>query len=223
MTTIVPRLFLELAQSLQGSRLTDGKKLYGTTINLTFQSTLSSQKPIEIWIEWDWRVETTKDILFGSSCSMPEIRDGVASLVGQIVQSIALTECLPELILKFSNGSVLRTMSMTSGNPMWVIESPEAGVLRVENGIIVTCDEKHAPLFEEENLEMELAAATAQRWGTPINVKNEKCVDCKSYVALDGSGHFLDYGACTNVTSVSDGKVVHIHHACKHFAAQNEK
>lgn len=223
MTTIVPLLFLELAQSLQGARLTDAKKLYGTTINLTFQSTLSSKQPVEIWIEWDWRVETTKDIIFGSSCSMPEIRDGVASLIGQIVQSIALTECLPELILKFSNGSVLRTMSMISGNPMWVIEHPEAGLLRVENGIIVTSDEKHAPLSEEEKSDMDHATATAQRWGTPDNVKNEKCINCKSYVALDGSGHYLDYGACTNAASVSDGKVVHIHHACKHFATQNEK
>ncbi len=71
---------------------------------------------------------------------------------------------------------------------------------------------------EKEKVMPKLAAAAAERWGTKEMPEAENhCADCVFYVRLNGSGPFLDYGACSSPRSFFDGRVVSFRSGCASF------
>jgi hypothetical protein len=172
-----------------------------------------------ISVTWDWRVEHNSSVLYGSSNTGPRIERGLSGLLGVTIASMSVAGRVPELTVSFSNGHVLRSMIMVTGEPEWMIKLPvgrwlfgRAGQLLVGEGAIVTS--------EDEKKAFAHAESTATRWGTPLaQPARGQCRECAWFVRLDGEGNLLDYGVCTSSESPFDRKAVACTSGCPAYVA----
>lgn len=172
-----------------------------------------------IGLEWDWRVENDTSVLYGSGNWREEIERGIETLTGSIVQGIAVTGEVAELVITFSNGLRLRSMVMVTGDPQWTIRLPEivteAKCLYVSNGGLLMGKGQPTDLSDQEEAAFALAERTAARWGIPVaEPKPGHCADCAWYVRLNGEADLLGYGACIESASPFDGRIVHVRSGC---------
>lgn len=171
-----------------------------------------------ISVEWDWRVESEATVLYGSSNSGPEIEEGILSLQGTTVQTLSVVGRVPELLVRFSNGHCLRSMVMVTGSPEWSIKLHDGRWVSARSGDVLIGDGQSAT-SEEENVIFEWAERTAARWGDPsAEPRGGSCSNCSSFVRLDGNGHLLDYGVCTEPSSPFDGRAVSRRSGCPSFS-----
>ncbi len=173
-------------------------------------------------IQWDWRLENDLEVICGSSNSAPEIHSHVGALLGLTIVDISLSGPPPELTLRLSNGSRLRTMSMVTGDPQWAIRLEDSTWLSCKRGVLVSDDDSggQGPTDEEREAS-DRAAETARRWDQPLLEPIQgKCGDCCHFVRLDGDFQLLDYGACASPTSPFDGRVTNLASGCPSFSAK---
>ncbi|HEX4499412.1 MAG TPA: DUF3027 domain-containing protein [Thermoanaerobaculia bacterium] len=217
--------FEVLVHPLLGMTVSLARKSYGTTIYLELGRLRPPSTPylcygdgdVTIGVDWDWRVEEGDAILYGSSDTTPVIKDGIESLTGTVIESLAITGEVPELSVGFSNGQRLQSMVMTSGDPQWSIRLPNGAWLFAQDGMLVVGDGSNE-LSAEERATFDFAKATARRWGAPVaEPKKGTCVNCRSYVRLNGEGHLLDFGVCTDSSSPFDGRAVRGSSGCPMF------
>src|SRR5262245_10829694 len=167
-----------------------------------------------ISVEWDWRVEHKSSVLYGSSNTGPRIERGIAGLQGVTIESVSVAGKLPEVIVSFSNGQVLRSMVMDTGDPQWSIRLLDGRYVFARGGEVLL-GEGSSGISEEEEKVFALAESTAARWGTPLDEPTRgQCRRCAWFVLIDGEGHLLDYGVCTSSESMFDGKAVHCTSGC---------
>jgi hypothetical protein len=172
-------------------------------------------------IEWDWRVENATSVLFGSSNTRPEIEDGIRGLQGSQTVSVSAFGGVPELVGSFSNGQVLRSMAMTSGDPQWGIRLPSGSWLSARNGALWLDGETEGGTDESAD-SWNIAENASDRWGIPVaEPVGGKCGACNWFRRLDADFHLLDYGVCIIETSLFDGKVVHRSSGCPIFRASD--
>lgn len=215
-------VFTKLVEPLVGLTVALPWKGFGSAIFLE----LGKLQPVEstrrdhtqgeacVSIEWNWRVEQASSVLYGSSNSGPRIQRGIAGLQGLTIAGLSITGQVPELTVTFTNGSILRSMVMLTGNPEWSIKLPDgrwvfarAGQLHLGQGSSDTS--------EEEEKAFNLAESTAARWEIPLaQPALGHCLRCTWFVPIDGQGHLLDYGVCTSGTSPFDGKAVNCASGC---------
>ncbi len=215
-------------QPLIGLPVSAPWKGYGSTIFLELGSvTLPEQRrnhPMGeacISVDWDWRIEADVEVLVGSSTSGPSIQRGIALLQGATVETISVWGKIQELAVTFSNGLCLKSMVMIRDNPRWSIRLMGGNWLCSEAGQLFFGAGFSAELSAEESDAFDFARATADRWGAPLTEpKCGVCRDCRSFIRLDGSGHFLDYGVCAQSTSPFDGRVVFCGSGCPAFSAK---
>ena len=175
-----------------------------------------------VQIDWDWRVEDKTEILFGSSDFRKYIENRLGSLRGVNVISMTVSGVIPEITITFSNGYILKSMSMCGGNPQWSVCVNDDNYVWWENGSYFFGD------GAEEVLNTELKSinrsiATAERWNLPVLDKKENnCGDCEYYNWIQGNGPVLDHGVCTSETSDFDGRVVNFRFGCKSFASTKQ-
>ena len=173
-----------------------------------------------IMIEWDWRVENDKEILFGSSNSRPKMDKGISQLSNLKINSISLIGKPSEILVNLSNGIRLQTMAMISGGPQWSIKLIDGTWLCYEGAFLVQKgkNEGSGGLTEEENEVMNLADETVARWKQPfIEPKLGNCNRCKYFVQLDGEFALLDYGVCIASGSQFDGHAVSTSSGCPKY------
>lgn len=228
MTTAVlsREAFHQLTRALIGLTVSRPWKGYGSAVFFELGELTQAIAPrggflvgaASICVEWDWRVEAATAVLYGSSNSRPQIAAGIAALRGTTVQELTVDGEIPELVIKFSNGHCLRTMVMVTGDPEWSIKLADDQVAYAQ------CGELYVGAGAEATLTPLAAAAFARaeqavsRWGTPTTAPHQgNCIDCASYVPLDGDGPLLDYGCCTAALSPFDGKVVARRSGCAEF------
>jgi hypothetical protein len=72
-------------------------------------------------IDGEWRVEDGDKVLFGSSNSRPEIKRYLEGLSGVLIGSLSIQGEVPELVVHFSNGQILKSFMMQTGDPQWTI------------------------------------------------------------------------------------------------------
>jgi hypothetical protein len=217
--------FQAVVQPLVGLPVSLPWKGYGSTIFLELGE-LAPLGPRQrhnrgqacIHIDWDWRVEAEAAILYGSSNSGPKIAAGIDCLRDTTLQSLSIIGHVPELAIRFSNGHRLRSMAMRTGDPEWSIRltdgrwvCPRGGRLLVgEGGSTVTAERRAA---------FALAERAASRWGIPVvEPKGGFCMNCSSFVRLDGNGHMLDYGVCLADAGPFDGQIVNCRSGCQVFS-----
>lgn len=173
-----------------------------------------------IAVEWDWRVEAGRTVLYGSSNSRPEIERGIAGLRAATVTDIAVEGVVPELVVQFSNGHCLRSMVMVDGDPQWSIRLPgEVGWVYPRAGMLFVGDGT-SEVTDEESAVFALAEVTATRWGVPtVSPVMGRCSDCRWFMPVDGEGHLLDYGVCIAASGPLDGRAVNRSGGCPAFVA----
>lgn len=217
--------FVDLVQPLIGLPVALPWKGYGSTIVLE----LGQLQPLEsrrsrhqrgqacISVDWDWRVESGASILYGSSCSRPEINKGIATLQNATIESLSLVGNVPELIVQFSNGHCLRSMCMVDGGPEWTIRLDENSWMSIKDGELIVGDGT-PEVTEQEEEPFALEMKTALRWGVPrAEPAGGNCRDCTWFVHVDGDANLLDYGVCVESTSPFDGRVVSVSSGCPSF------
>ena len=217
--------FQELIQPLVGLSVSLPWKGYGSAIflelgslvPLDLQSRYHAKGEACISVEWDWRVETEVEVLYGSSNSRPKIEAGILSLQGTTVQALSVVGKVPELVVQFSNGHYLRSMVMVTGNPEWSIKLPNGSWVYAKSGCLLV-GTGEASTSAKEQAALALAERTAARWGTPnVEPKLGSCAHCAFFVPLDGEGHLLDYGGCIAELGPFDGRIVERSSGCPVF------
>jgi len=172
-----------------------------------------------ISVEWDWRVEAETRVLYGSSNSGPKIASGIMGLQGTTLHGLFLVGQVPELVVQFSNGHRLCSMSMQTGDPEWSIKLPDKRWVYAKRGSLLI-GSGGSETSEQEKSAFALAERTASRWGIPTaEHRGGSCATCASFVALDGQGHMLDYGACLAEGGPFDGRVVNRDSGCPFFSS----
>jgi hypothetical protein len=90
-----------------------------------------------ILMEWTWRAQAERSILFGSDSPQREIGKGIADLTGREVRGISVTGDIPELLVSLSGGVRIQSFFAHHGNPHWVIMTHNDGWIWVSNGRLV--------------------------------------------------------------------------------------
>ncbi len=189
-------------------------KGYGSTIFLELGELSADEKHNNpkgefcISINWDWRIEHHRSVLFGSSNRSAQIANYIQRLNGISVRSIDLFGQVPELIIEFSNNWVLRSMVMVTGEPDWDIRIAAEQYLAIRQGRLSIGNEA-IPVTPQQQIVWDIADRTTLRWGKPIaQPKVGECRNCQHLIQLDGEGHFLLFGVCISEKSPFDGRVV---------------
>ncbi len=226
--------FNEFVSPLAGMKVSLTWKGYGSALFLELGELQPLEYPSQNYCSgeacispgFEWRIEKTKRIICGSSNSLPNIEKGIKFVQGLIVKAIQLGGKLPELIISFSDGYRLRTMSMTSGEPMWGIRCKDGKRLSFDKGSLVQTWGNEPPdeLSPEEKEERQLAANAEVRWKVPkSDPLYGDCTNCKYFVGLDGDSSLLDYGVCISDMSQFDGRVVYVLSGCPEFLSRLSK
>jgi len=167
---------------------------------------VSEKGDYAIFINWDWRVESTSQVLFGSSNDRKEINAGLAGLKDSKIISLEINGPIAEISLNLSNGSTLKSMVMHSGNPQWNIRVGDKTWIWWTKGVF------YSGAGEDDS------EATAKRWNLPGPHKGgDNCGSCGFYNGIEGNGPVLDHGVCTARLSEYDGRVVNRHFLCPAF------
>lgn len=94
---------------------------------------------ITIMIEWSWRVEKRRSILFGSWSSNTKINNQLPKLKGLLIEEVQFVGRIPELELNLENKLWLHSFQTTEPQPDWCILSNGKAVF-VERGKIKISD-----------------------------------------------------------------------------------
>lgn len=180
------------------------------------------QSAVELRIGRDWRLESGTAIRCSSADSQPAMVDGLAVLTGQEITSLTVTGRIPELVIGFTSGDVLRTLTTAYDRyPAWDIKMGEECSIHPQDGSLWRSDGSIVSQLSDAEIKACLdAQEAAQRWSccnpAPID---RRCRDCRWFIRLDGHGHMLDYGVCSASASEHDGRVVHFKFGCPQFMA----
>ena len=221
-----------MAQSLIGLEVTLPWKGHGSTIFLELGE-LSPPKSkrgnrdlgeSHISIDWDWRIELGDIVKFGSSLEGSEIERGLRTLQGVKVCSLSIQGRIPEIVVEFSSGHILRSMVMANGGPEWTLKLDHQRYLYSHCGSLVV-DSGTEPVghTDHEAAVNELEDAAVDRWGKPSSGSAiGSCSNCLSFVTLNGGLSFCSYGLCMGPKSPFDGRVVHDESGCNVFTRNED-
>ena len=174
-----------------------------------------------VMVEWDWRVEHQSAVEFGSSSPGPQIERGIRGLQGARIERISLAAGVPELVVVFSNGRLLRSMLMMAGDPQWGLKLTSGSWIKVTQGKL-RLDAEPSAVPETARAAWEPSMAAQHRWGLPqAEPVFGKCATCTAFRRIDGEGYFFEYGVCTESSSPLDGRVVNLESGCPAFAASD--
>ncbi len=204
-------------------------KGYGSAIFLELGTLAPLERPRQrhqkgdatFYIGWDWRVEEGAKVVYGSSNSRPQIVDGISTLIGTSIKTIAIQGQVPELFIEFSNGQRLISAAMCTDVSEWNVRLPGSRWIDCSYGIVYVGNGDNAlGLTPEEESESENIRITAERWGVPVSGERAgHCNSCRAMVRIDGDHFFLDYGVCSSRDSPYDGRVVNMKSSCPAYTA----
>jgi len=170
-----------------------------------------------VCVGWNWRVESSSSILFGSADTRPKIAEGIRGLQGSRIDNIAVDCAVPEILLSFSNHQRMRSLAITIGDPEWGIRLPSGSWLSTRNGEF-WLDAEPERNSDEDAREIKIADDARGRWGVPVAEPVEgKCDQCDWFRRLDGDFALLSYGVCTAAGSPFDGRIVELSSGCPVF------
>jgi hypothetical protein len=132
--------FAELTAPLLGLPVSRAWRGYGSAVFLElgamseYEGTGNPRGEATVMVEWDWRVEGTRSIRFGSSSGDRKLNRGIAALAGPAVVSIAVEGRLPELAVTLADGRELRSCAAVEGQPRWTVFLLDRSWVCVERG-----------------------------------------------------------------------------------------
>jgi hypothetical protein len=203
---------------------------YGTAVFLELGELLKETSDSEeageaaIMLEWSWRIENSEIVLAGSFDSKRDATRALEGLTGVRVSAIEIDGNLPELIIRLSNQTTLRSFTTSHGSPQWMVFLPDGTYLFCYGGKLLrrqmSDSEEESTIATDEQIWNHHARQTAQRWGSRVPAQHPAghCSECAYYQIFEADGPFVDYGVCSNFSSVYDGSVVSAGSGCALFA-----
>lgn len=134
--------FEKLTLTLIEKPITHVWRGHGTAIFIEFgrlTESSKSQNPkgeYSLMIEWSWRVESKKSILFGSFSEDKEISDQLQKLKNNIVTDVSLFDRIPEICIGLNKERWIKSFATQSGNPQWTLFLPNNSWCYVENSVL---------------------------------------------------------------------------------------
>jgi len=77
-----------------------------------------------VMLEWSWRVEKAKSVMFGSFSGERRIAHGLQSLVGRKILDVTVEGRLPEIVIHLSGGLWIHSFTTVEGHPKWTLFLP---------------------------------------------------------------------------------------------------
>lgn len=142
-STITPQQFHELTKSLVGLPIAKTNEGYFHTGlfhlgELTKKNFKNGKSVLEgaasIMFEWGWRVEKSHSVAFSSNSETKKKTKGLAKLEGKVVEEITVEGRLPELSVRLSGNTWIRSFSFAEGQLRWFIFLPNKTVLSCQAG-----------------------------------------------------------------------------------------
>ena len=139
--------FKSLVTDLIGMPLTRPWRGYGSAVFLELgrlrrrsyvtRSGHSLKGRATVMVEWSWRVEGPRSVMFGSWSGERKMKNGIASLKGTKVQAITLEGSLPELRIALDDGRALQSFTTVEGQPEWALFLKDGSWLSVARGVVI--------------------------------------------------------------------------------------
>jgi hypothetical protein len=132
--------FRLLARPLIGMPLSHTWQGHGSAIFFEFGKlsdgyyTKGQRGEATLMIEWSWRIERPKSILFGSFSSQRKIDNGLPKLEGLDVVDFAICGRLPELVVQLTQGIWIHSFSTVEGQPQWCLFLPNGSWVYSDKG-----------------------------------------------------------------------------------------
>ena len=123
---ITAEAFTELTRPFVGLSVRASKG-YGTAMLLDFGPSILDRHghltgALSALIEWDWRIEGRRSILLSSgSAGRRGLENGIARLDEAVVSDVWTEGRLPEVCVGFSDGRLVRSTSLYTGQPGWTL------------------------------------------------------------------------------------------------------
>jgi hypothetical protein len=142
-STITLEQFHKLTESLLGLPVTKINEGYFHTglfhlDRLTKKNFKNGKSVLEgaasIMLEWGWRVEKSHSVVFSSSSETMKKSKGLAKLEGKVVEGITVEGRLPDLSVRLSSNTGLRSLSFAEGQLRWFVFLPNKTVLSSRSG-----------------------------------------------------------------------------------------
>ena len=138
--------FTSLVTELIGMPLTRGWRGFGSAVFLELGQLRrepyfnrpghSLKGRVTVMVEWSWRVEGPRSVMFGSWSGDRKMNRGIELLKGTRVRSITLEGALPELRIAFDDGRALQSFTTVEGQPEWVLFLEDGSSLGVHRGVV---------------------------------------------------------------------------------------
>ncbi len=141
--------FQTLTRCLLGISVSHAWRGYGSAIFFEFGELNHDRKnnpkgEASVMLEWSWRIEKKKSVFFGSFSGERKIANGLQSLVGRKIVSVAAEGRLPELVICLSGSVWIHSFTTVEGHPEWTLFLPDGNCLlsRLGHIEIKACDEE---------------------------------------------------------------------------------
>ena len=107
----------------------------GSAIFLEIGKLTDNKGELTIMIEWSWRVEGLKEILFGSFSEHSDYSEALNSLLCQSVCEISFQSRLPEVVVALSSNTWVCSFSTVDGDPEWALITPNKTLLSSQGNL----------------------------------------------------------------------------------------
>lgn len=121
--------FQNLTRCLVGLPVSHAWRGYGSAVFFEFgelrrDGRRQAKGEATAMIEWSWRVEKPRSVMFGSFSGERKIAHGLQSLVGREVLEATVEGRLPELVIRLSDGLWIHSFTTVEGHPGWTLFLP---------------------------------------------------------------------------------------------------
>jgi hypothetical protein len=121
--------FQKLTRCLLGMPVSAAWRGYGSAVffelgKLNRNVSKDTKGEATVMLEWSWRVEKPRSVMFGSFSGERKIAHGLKSLVGRKVLDVGVEGRLPELVIRLSGGAWVHSFTTVEGHPQWTLFLP---------------------------------------------------------------------------------------------------
>lgn len=141
-TRISSEEFNSLVAPLIGLSVTRPWRGYGSAVFLELgrlrrvRSERGLKGRATVMVDWSWRVEGQRSVMFGSWSGEKKMSRGVEDLKGARVETVSLLGALPELRVQLDRGRTLQAFTTVEGQPEWCVFLEDGSWLSVSRGVI---------------------------------------------------------------------------------------
>jgi hypothetical protein len=142
-TRISRQRFATLTEAASGLDVGHTWRGYGSAIFLEIGRLRQGKRAnnprgeFSIMLEWSWRVESSRRIVFGSWSGDRKIAAGLRSLVGRAVARMSVEGRLPELVVELAGPRRVHSFMIAEGQPRWTVFLPDDSWVMVERGVLI--------------------------------------------------------------------------------------